>query len=269
MKVIKMSSLGNEILILDLLTENNSISPDQIKDFSKKKITSFDQLLTIEPPHNRENDLRTSIFNSDGSIAQNCINGSRCLAKYVVENKLLTDEKFIVETDGGNWHIESLNDGIFSTSMPLPRFKPSDLPFLHEPSENYVLKRGDKKLEVGIASIGNPHIVAFLDDIQEFPLKKWGLDLSEDKQFPEGVNFGIASITSRNSLNLRVYERGVGETLACGSGACAAVVIGNELNLLESRVNVFFKEGKLLIEYTKSKSLKAFGDAHFHGHFEF
>ena len=269
MQITKMSSLGNEILILNLLTEEGSISSEEVQQFYLKNITTFDQLITIEPPQNANNHLKSTIFNKDGSIADNCINGSRCVAKYVSEKSLIIDNTFIVETDGGNWELSVLSGELFSTKMPSPKFDPKDLPFLAERSDKYFLDFKNQSLQIGITSIGNPHVISFMSDIKSFPLVKWGENLIKNKKFPKGVNLGIAAILSQQEIDLRVYERGAGETLACGSGACAAVVIGNNLGLLDQKVKVNFKIGCLQIEYGELTGLTATGDANFHKNYDF
>jgi len=268
MLVTKMSALGNEILVLNLLTIDEPFSPEMVKKFSLKKKTSFDQLITIEPPLHPKNDFRCSIFNNDGSIAENCINGSRCIGKYVAKKKLLPQENFLVETIGGLWKLNLLANEIVSTEIECPNFEPKSLPFITEPSDKYYLEYEDKLLEIAIASLGNPHIVSFMNDIYSFPLKKWGDSLKNNPKFPKGANFGIASITSKNEINLRVHERGVGETLACGSGACAAVAIGNNLNLLDPKVKVNFSNGSLEVKYLATNKITVSGSAEFHDDYE-
>ena len=268
MQVTKMSSLGNEILILNLLTEERSISSEEVQQFHLKNITTFDQLITIEPPQNSNNHLKSTIFNKDGSIADNCINGSRCVAKYVTSMGLISSESFIIETIGGNWKMQTLPDDIFSTEIPCPSFEPKDLPFLSGLLNKYSLEKGENTLEIGIASLGNPHIISFMSDINSFPLGEWGESLKNNPKFPEGVNLGVSSILTKKEIDLRVFERGVGETLGCGSGACAAVAIGNNQGLLDPEVIVNFKTGSLKIEYKNKIYLKASGNAIFHDEYE-
>jgi len=268
MQVTKMSSLGNEILILDLLTKKGSISSQEVKKISLEGITSFDQLITIEPPRDPDNHIRSSIYNRDGSQAENCMNGSRCVAKYVTSMGLISSESFIIETIGGNWKMQTLPDDIFSTEIPCPSFEPKDLPFLSSLLNKYSLEKGENTLEIGIASLGNPHIISFMSDINSFPLGEWGESLKNNPKFPEGVNLGVCSILTKKEIDLRVFERGVGETLGCGSGACAAVAIGNNQGLLDPEVIVNFKTGSLKIEYKNKICLKASGNAIFHDEYE-
>ena len=252
LKAQKLSGLGNKIILIDLLTQSGTINSKEVKKITDTRQEDFDQLISIKPPNNPLNDLRVEIFNRDGSIAVNCVNGARCLAKYVSESGLIAKKNFLVETDDSIWKIGLHANGIYSVQLSPPNFE-ACLDTLPKANKNnrhkLILENGT--LEVGTVNLGNQHAVAFFNSIRDIPLRSWGDELQNSSYFPRGVNLGIAKILSSKKINLRVYERGVGETMACGSGACAATVIGNKENLLADEVEVEFKQGSIFIEYDK------------------
>ena len=264
----RLSGLGNIILLVDLIRQPGEINSPNIKKIIHESKIHFDQLITIEPPKEPLVDLSVQIFNNDGSKAKNCINGARCLTKYVSDSGLIPQKKFSVNTDGGIWQLSDNQDGSFSVEMPPPNFTQGQesLPTINS-NKKYVLEVEDISLEVALINIGNPHAVHYLDDIVDFPLTSIGIKLQDSSWFPDGINFGVAKVNSTNNIDLRVYERGAGETLACGSGACAAVVAGCREGLLDDDVEVNFKKGKLNISYKKhSGTLIARGGADYLDH---
>jgi diaminopimelate epimerase len=259
----RLSGLGNTILLVDLIRQPGEINSPHIKKIVDESKINFDQLITIEPPKEPQVDLSVQIFNNDGSKAKNCINGARCLTKYVSDSGLIPQKKFSVNTDGGIWQLSDNQDGSFSVEMPPPNFTQGQesLPTMNS-NKKYVLEVDDISLEIALINIGNPHAVHYLEDIVNFPLTSIGIKLQDSSWFPDGINFGVAKVNSTNNIDLRVYERGAGETLACGSGACAAVVAGCHEGLLDDDVEVNFKKGKLNISYKKhSGTLIARGGA--------
>ena len=264
----RLSGLGNIILLVDLIRQPGEINSPNIKKIIHESKIHFDQLITIEPPKEPLVDLSVQIFNNDGSKAKNCINGARCLTKYVSDSGLIPQKKFSVNTDGGIWQLSDNQDGSFSVEMPPPNFTQGQesLPTINS-NKKYALEVEDISLEVALINIGNPHAVHYLDDIVDFPLTSIGIKLQDSSWFPDGINFGVAKVNSTNNIDLRVYERGAGETLACGSGACAAVVAGCHEGLLDDDVEVNFKKGKLNISYKKhSGTLIARGGADYLDH---
>lgn len=259
----RLSGLGNIILLVDLIRQSGEVRSSDIEKIVRECPAVFDQLITIEPPKEPQMDLSVQIFNNDGSKAKNCINGARCLTKYVSDSGLIPQKVFSVNTDGGIWNLSDNQDGSFSVEMPPPEFIQEQGALPEKNLNNkHLLKVEDINLEIAFINIGNPHAVYFLQDIIDFPLTSIGAKLQDSHWFPGGVNFGIAKVNSTSNIDLRVYERGAGETLACGSGACAAVVAGCHEGLLESNVEVNFKEGKLNINYNKhSGVLIACGEA--------
>ena len=259
----KLSGLGNIILIVDLVRQSGHIGKAEIIKIASERNGDFDQLITIEPPKETTVDLRAKIFNVDGSEAMNCINGARCVAKYVLESRLLPKKKFSVSTLGGTWYLEENLKGDFEVQMAPPNFMKGRENFPEvETDKSIPLAINGISIEFFFVNLGNPHAVCLVDDINDYPLSEIGEALQTHNFFPDGVNLGFAKINSRKSLDLRVFERGAGETLACGSGACAAAVIGNNAGLLDSEVLVKFQEGALNINYEKhSGKLVASGSA--------
>jgi diaminopimelate epimerase len=251
-----------------LIRQPGEINSPNIKKIIHESKIHFDQLITIEPPKEPLVDLSVQIFNNDGSKAKNCINGARCLTKYVSDSGLIPQKKFSVNTDGGIWQLSDNQDGSFSVEMPPPNFTQGQesLPTMNS-NKKYVLEVDDISLEIALINIGNPHAVHYLEDIVDFPLTSIGIKLQDSSWFPDGINFGVAKVNTTNNIDLRVYERGAGETLACGSGACAAVVAGCHEGLLDDDVEVNFKKGKLNISYKKhSGTLIARGGADYLDH---
>ena len=261
----KFSGLGNEILIINLITEEEKFSPSKIKQIQDTNQVNFDQLLIIRPPSKPENDLWVDIYNRDGSEAENCVNGARCLANYLIRNDLVFKEEPKIETKGGIWKLGSHNNKEYSVNFDAPEYKsktktPSD----QDTQGFFQIDIEGKTLDLGIVSLGNPHAICFITDIKNQPLAIWGEKLQLSAFFPEGVNLGLAEVLSDKRILLRVFERGVGETKACGSGACAAVLIGHHLGLIEEKTEVVFSGGNLNIEYHKKDGfLLARGEVEF------
>ena len=247
------SGLGNIIAIIDSLRNDISInSEDVLKIYQNHKI-DFDQLILVLPPEEPKNDFDAKIYNNDGSIASNCINGARCVSKFLEDHSLCASKKVKVKTDGGIWYLESLSEDRFSASFEIL-----------EEINQVTLDIEGQELFIECIELGNPHGVTFVDRDSKVDLSVMGEKLQTNKLFPDGVNFGLANIVNDNEINLRVYERGVGETLACGSGACAAALIGIKNKAMSSPVKVNFKQGSILVDYKiGSRKIYAEGSATF------
>ena len=223
----------------------------------------FDQLLVVHPPSNPKTDFRYQIFNVDGTEAQQCGNGARCIAKYVSHVGLTIKKSLQMEALGGIVHTSILDDiaesphtSIVRVDMGVPCTKPSAIPFIaDEPAINYVINTGSHDIEFVPLSMGNPHAVIIVDDINDAPITEWGQALQTNDRFPEGVNVGFMQIVDRQFVRLRVFERGVGETLACGTGACAGVVAGHLLGKLDDRVKVSLPGGKVRVMWPGDSSM--------------
>ena len=265
LKTSKFSGLGNEILLVDLIRQSGCIDSDSVKKIVANDQVQFDQLISIEAPSLPDLDFSATIFNRDGSKAENCINGARCFGKYIFDTGLLNKPELLVGIEENTWKISNPEKNIYAVEQEISN------PNLGEellPKSNslglYSLDLEGDNLEIGFVNLGNPHAIYFTTGIKAMPLDKWGQNIQESKFFPNGVNLTLAEMISPNEVNIRVFERGVGETLACGSGACATVVIGFQLGYLQKEATVNFKTGSLSIKYdSDNQVLTAKGPADF------
>ncbi|QEL55312.1 diaminopimelate epimerase [Chromobacterium paludis] len=251
LKFSKMHGLGNDFMVIDGVRQPVSLTPERIRELGHRQLgIGFDQLLLVEPPREAGHDFRYRIFNNDGSEVEQCGNGARCFAKFVFDSGLTQNRRIAVETARGVITPEYLEDGLARVDMGVPRFAPADLPFLAEQEAlRYPLQLAGRRCEISIASMGNPHAVQLVDDVDAAPVAEIGPLIERHPHFPQRVNAGFMQIVNRSEIRLRVYERGAGETLACGTGACAAAVCGIRLGLLDARVTVHARGGDIVIEW--------------------
>ncbi|XQW85052.1 diaminopimelate epimerase [Thalassotalea piscium] len=245
----KMHGLGNDFLMIDNVTQNVFLPNDQIKRLADRNFgVGFDQMLVVEPPYDPDLDFHYRIFNADGSEVSQCGNGARCFAKFVRMKGLTNRNKIKVSTQSGKMTLFVERDGNITVTMPVPQFEPHKIPFNAKKVEGtYILRSEEETVLCGAVSMGNPHCVITVDAIEDAPVNTLGAELSKHERFPEGANVGFMEVVSADSIKLRVYERGAQETLACGSGACAAVVIGQIQKKLAKQVYVELPGGKLKI----------------------
>tara|TARA_Y100000590_G_scaffold79789_1_gene88579 strand:+ start:1758 stop:2597 length:840 start_codon:yes stop_codon:yes gene_type:complete len=265
LKFWKYSGLGNKIILIDLVRQPGEISSNDVARLASDSKVEFDQLITIEPPEFPELDFSAEIFNRDGSKAENCINGARCFGKHVFDSGLLRKEELFVGVGINQWKIKELGEKIYSVEQEVKDldYGITSLPNTN-PSGLHDLEIDGKIFEIGFINLGNPHAINFNKDIKDMPLETLGVSIQKSKSFPEGVNLTLAEIKSPEEVYIRVFERGVGETLACGSGACATVIKGFQLGYLRPEVQVNFKQGHLSIKYDDiENSLVAKGPADF------
>ena len=243
----KMQGLGNDFIVIDNIDGDVSLSVEEIRKLSDRRFgIGFDQLLMVENPINKEADFRYVIFNSDGSEVNQCGNGARCFALYIRKNNLSNKNPISVETNTGIIILNINRDNSVRVEMGEPKFNSFDIPLdINKLSTEYSLE----EFRLGALSIGNPHAVLIIDDLDSSNIETIGSKLQNSDYFPEGVNVGFMQILNRCEIRLRVIERGAGETLACGSGACAAVIHGVMLGLLDSKVDVHLKGGDAIVEY--------------------
>jgi len=248
----KMHGLGNDFIVIDATTDPVTLTTEQIRFLSDRHFgVGCDQVLVIEPARDDTMDFFYRIFNADGGEVEQCGNGARCFVRYVHENGLTSKKEITVGTIGGNIHPRIEADGQISVDMGVPRFSPADVPFVaDEESISYTLDVDSKEFDVGVVSIGNPHVVMRVDDVKNAPVAGLGPIIASHARFPRRVNVGFMEIVDSGHIRLRVYERGVGETLACGSGACAAMVIGHRQGLLDNKVSVELPGGSLLVQWS-------------------
>jgi diaminopimelate epimerase len=247
----KMHGAGNDFLLLDC--RGGAPLPDAALARAlgdRHRGVGFDQLLTIEDATDPGSVARYRIWNSDGTPAQQCGNGARCVAAWLVRDGAATTPTFVLDSPAGPIAVAQGSDGQFTLAMGTPQFAPARIPFHAEAEQaDYVLPTTAGALRFGAASMGNPHAVVFVDDADRADLATMGPALQACDAFPEGVNVGVAQVLAPDRIRLRVYERGAGETLACGSGACAAVAIGIRQGRLARRVAVELPGGTLHIAW--------------------
>jgi len=242
-----MHGLGNDFIVIDNIEGDVSLSTEEIRQLSDRRFgIGFDQLLMVESSNSKSVDFRYVIFNADGSEVSQCGNGARCLALYLQKKDLTNKNTITVETNSGNLVLTINQDKSVRVEMGVPSFIPLDVPFIIQDQAIEYILDGQK---MGVLSIKNPHAILILEDIDVKDVEDTATKLQNSDYFPESINVGFMQILNRNEINLRVIERGVGETLACGSGACAAVVHGIQLKLLEDKVKVHLKGGDALVEY--------------------
>lgn len=245
----KMHGLGNDFMVLDNVTQNVYLSNEQIRQFADRNFgIGFDQLLVVEPPYDPDLDFHYRIFNADGSEVNQCGNGARCFARFVRLKGLTNKNKIKVSTHSGKMTLFIERDGQITVSMPVPELEPAKIPFTAQKVEGtYILRTEEETVLCGAASMGNPHCVLTVDSVADAPVETLGPQLERHERFPEGANVGFMEIVRPDYIKLRVYERGAAETLACGSGACAAVVVGQIQKKLDRQVMVELPGGKLKI----------------------
>ncbi|GGX85055.1 diaminopimelate epimerase [Litchfieldella qijiaojingensis] len=260
----KMHGLGNDFMVVDLVTQRARLREEQVRRLADRHFgIGFDQLLIVEPPLDPDMDFRYRIFNADGGEVENCGNGARCFARFVRDQRLTHKREIRVETAGGPLTLLVEDDGRVTVDMGTPRFAPETVPFeAEEDRDRHALEVDGERLEVGVVSMGNPHAVLRVDDIDQAPVAHLGPLIEAHPRFPQRVNAGFMQIVSCHEIRLRVFERGSGETLACGTGACAAVACGIRQGLLDSPVTVHLRGGDLTITWGgDGTSLKMTGPA--------
>ncbi|XBC43597.1 MAG: diaminopimelate epimerase [Buchnera aphidicola (Meitanaphis flavogallis)] len=249
MNFSKMHGLENDFIVLNNIKGNLYFTPQIIQYLSHRRTgIGFDQLLMLESPIKEKTDFHYRIFNANGTEVSQCGNGARCLALFLILNKIVKKKIIYISTNTRIIILHILKNQQVCVDMGIPLFKPQYIPYLGFNIKNYfsTLILG-KVIKYYIASMGNPHCIIIVKDIKNYPVKEIGSILSVHKLFPKGVNVGFMEIVSTKQILLRVYERGVGETRSCGSGACAAVAVGIKEKMLSNKVQVDLLGGQLRI----------------------
>ncbi len=251
----KMHGLGNDFMVLDLVTQKVKITPKLVKKLGDRNFgVGFDQLLLVEPPTEPDVDFRYRIFNQDGSEVENCGNGARCFAKFVRDKRLTGKDEVTVQTACGRAVLKIHEDKRVQVDMGEPILSPEKIPFqAPQQASTYTVSvdadGNTQSVELSAVSMGNPHGVLLVNNTEHAPVETLGAALESHSCFPAKANIGFMQILSRTEVNLRVFERGVGETLACGTGACAAVVAGKLRGQLDMPVTVHLPGGDLEIDW--------------------
>lgn len=250
LRFAKMHGAGNDFAVIDCRAGAALPDAEQIRRMGDRHFgIGFDQLLTIEAPHSQNAVASYRILNQDGSFAGQCGNGARCVAHWLVRSGVTTAPEFLLDSPAGLIHIRR-NGNDYVLGMGHPRFSPAQIPLLAEAQAfQYYLPLDGATHAFSAVSMGNPHAVFRVDSILDAPVERWGKAVQAAQVFPEGVNVGFAEVLDRGNIRLRVYERGVGETLACGSGACAAAVSLMQQNLVARSLAVHLPGGTLMIDW--------------------
>jgi diaminopimelate epimerase len=247
----KMHGLGNDFIVIDGINQALSLTPQQIRQLSDRHFgIGCDQLLLVESATSPGADFRYRIYNADGGEVEQCGNGARCFMRFVRDQGLTEKSHLTVETLGGPLKLVQQADGQVTVDMGVPRLEPADIPFIAPGRAcTYALDVLDQHLQIAAVSMGNPHAVLLVDDVDSAPVTRIGPAIEHHSRFPAHVNVGFMQIVAADCIRLRVFERGAGETLACGSGACAAVVAGRLWERLSESVKVVLKGGELVVSW--------------------
>lgn len=252
LRFTKMHGLGNDFVVIDAVTQEVNMTEALARKLGDRHFgVGCDQILLVEPPSTPDVDFNYRIFNTDGSEVSQCGNGARCFAKFVRDRRLTGKRSIRVRTAAGVMTLDVEADNQITVNMGAPIFAPKAIPFVADQEAlSYPLSVGEQLVSIAALSMGNPHAVILVEDVASAPVHTFGAAIENHPRFPARVNVGFMAIKSRNEIDLRVYERGAGETLACGSGACAAVVAGIRLGLLDSDVTAHLSGGTLRIRWT-------------------
>ena len=247
----KMHGLGNDFVVVDGVTQKVFFNAETLKRLGDRHFgIGFDQLLLVEPPYDPDLDFHYRIFNADGSEVQQCGNGARCFARFVRLKGLTNKDRIAVSTVSGRIVLQLEDNDQVTVNMGVPEFEPAKIPFRALKAEKlYLLRVAEQTVMCGVVSMGNPHCVIEVPSVKDAPVETLGPKLESFDRFPERINVGFMEVVSASEINLRVYERGAGETLACGPGACAAVVVGIQQEKLKGRVKVNLPGGSLYISW--------------------
>lgn len=249
LKFSKMHGLGNDFVVIDAIFQHVSLTARQIRFLADRHFgIGCDQVLLVEPPRHANADFCYRIFNADGGEVAQCGNGARCIARFVRDKGLCAKDIITVDTGSGQLELHFDADGMITVNMGVPRHAPREIPLNAETeSKGYTVTVNGIVLQFGAVSMGNPHAVFRVDGIEKAPVDSLGPILEQDSRFPDKANIGFMAVAGPSHIRLRVYERGAAETLACGSGACAAAVVGIDQGILKNPVQVDLPGGSLKV----------------------
>lgn len=251
-KFTKMHGLGNDFVVIDGVRQHINLTTNAIKKLADRNLgIGCDQVLLIEPPSDKNIDFNYRIFNCDGSEVEQCGNGARCMGRYIADQQLSGKKTVLLQTKNRIMEVTTKPKNLVTANMGTPIFTPEEIPFISQQQDKlYSIEAGSQSFEIAALSVGNPHAVIQVENVETAAVAELGPMIQTHDQFPESVNVGFMQIIDRHNIKLRVYERGVGETQACGSGACAAAVAAIQQDLVESKVNLQLLGGKLSIEWS-------------------
>jgi len=250
-KFTKMHGLGNDFVVIDAVRQQINLTTNAIKRLADRNLgIGCDQVLLIEPPTDKSVDFNYRIFNCDGSEVEQCGNGARCMGQYIADQQLSGKKSVLLKTKNRVMEVTTKAKNMVTANMGAPIFTPADIPFTSERQDKlYPIEAESQNFEISALSVGNPHAVIQVEDIDTVAVNEIGTLIQAHTQFPESVNVGFMQIIDRQTIKLRVYERGAGETQACGSGACAAAVAAIQQNLVDASVNLKLLGGSLSVEW--------------------
>ncbi|MBF5039729.1 diaminopimelate epimerase [Methylophilus glucosoxydans] len=256
LRFTKMQGAGNDFVVIDATRAPVNLSHAQIQHIANRYFgVGCDQLLMVESTTTPDVDFRYRIFNADGGEVEQCGNGARCFVRFVVDKGLTDKHEIKVETASGVITLKLQEDGQVTVNMGAPRFTPAQIPFeAEQQATTYELPLASETITVSAVSMGNPHAVMLVDNVHTAEVASLGPQIESHPQFPQRVNAGFMQVLNEHEINLRVYERGSGETLACGTGACAAAVSGIQLGTLQSPIKVHTRGGILTIQWAGGES---------------
>ena len=269
-KFTKMHGLGNDFVVIDAVRQHINLTTNAIKKLADRNHgIGCDQVLLIEPPSDKNIDFNYRIFNCDGSEVEQCGNGARCMGRYIADQQLSGKKTVLLQTKNRVMEVTTKPKNLVTANMGAPIFTPKEIPFISQQQDKlYSIEVGSHNFEIAALSVGNPHAVIQVEDIDTTAVAEIGPLIQANSHFPESVNVGFMQIIDRQNIKLRVYERGVGETQACGSGACAAAVAAIQQDLVDSKVNLKLLGGELSVEWLgEGESILMTGPAEtvFHG----
>ncbi|MGX5172417.1 diaminopimelate epimerase [Aliikangiella sp. IMCC44653] len=260
----KMHGLGNDFMVVDGVSQQVYFTEGQIRKLAdRNRGVGFDQLLLIEPPQQPDVDFHYRIFNADGTEVEQCGNGARCLARFVRSVGLTWKHKIRVSTMKGIMNLQIMRNGLVTAEMGVPELLPEKIPLRYAQQElTYHVNVEGVSYQFGAVSMGNPHCVIAVNNVDSINVNQIGMALTQHSIFPEGANIGFMQKTAEDEIKLRVYERGVGETQACGTGACASAVVGQLQLEMKQKIRVFLPGGHLHIDWAgEGEVLKMMGPA--------
>ena len=251
LKFTKMQGLGNDFVVLDGISQRITLTSAEFRKIADRHFgIGCDQILLVEKAAREDADFRYRIFNADGNEVEQCGNGARCFLRFVLEKGLTAKRELRVETASGIIVPRMEADDTVTVNMGIPRFAPEEIPFeAKKRALTYALTVKNRRVEISALSIGNPHAVQVVKNVDTAPVSTQGPLIEKHVRFPKKANAGYMQVVNRGRIRLRVFERGAGETLSCGSGACAAVVAGIQRRLLDNRVVVETRGGELNVRW--------------------
>ena len=247
----KMQGLGNDFVVFDAVNQPVALDETQLRAIADRRFgVGCDQILLVEPPRRAGTEFYYRVFNADGGEVEQCGNGARCFARFVYDKGLTHSREIPVGTAAGDIRLFLEDDGQVRVNMGQPFLRPDEVPFeAAQQAPVYTLEVDDGTLEIGAVSMGNPHAVLLVDNVADAPVERLGPLICNHSRFPRRANVGFMAVRTPSAVDLRVFERGSGETLACGTGACAAVVVGRVQDLLDERVTVELRGGDLVVSW--------------------